>query len=42
MDTSTVSMKILEPTDENEVEVSPQAQKQKLAEKYKKFKDGGR
>jgi len=42
MDTSTVSMKILEPTEENEVEVSPQAQKQKLAERYKKFKDGSR
>ena len=42
MDTSTVSMKILEPTEETEVEVSPQAQKQKLAERYKKFKDGNR
>ena len=42
MDTNTVSMKILEPTHENEVEVSPQVQKQKLAEKYKKFKDGSR
>ena len=38
MDTSTVSIKILEPLEEGAVEVSSQAQKQKLAEKYKKFK----
>ena len=42
MDTSTVSIKVLEPSEDNEIEVSPAAQKQKLAEKYKKFKDGGR
>jgi len=42
MDTSTVSIKVLEPTADEEVEVSPRAQKQKLAEKYKKFKDGSR
>ena len=42
MDTSTVSIKVLEPSEDDEVEVSPQAQKQKLAEKYKKFKNGSR
>tara|TARA_Y100000034_G_C6894205_1_gene411903 strand:+ start:143 stop:1501 length:1359 start_codon:yes stop_codon:yes gene_type:complete len=42
MDTSTVSIKVLEPSEDNEIEVSPQAQKQKLAEKYKKFKNGSR
>jgi len=42
MDTSTVSIKVLEPSADEEIEVSPQAQKQKLAEKYKKFKDGSR
>jgi len=42
MDTSTVSIKILEPIADNEIEVSPLVQKQKLAEKYKKFKDRSR
>jgi hypothetical protein len=42
MDTSTVSIKVLEPSEDDEAEVSPQAQKQKLAEKYKKFKNGSR
>jgi len=42
MDTSTVSIKVLEPSENEEIEVSPQAQKQKLAEKYKKFKNGSR
>jgi hypothetical protein len=42
MDTSTVSIKVLEPSDEEEIEVSPHAQRQKLAEKYKKFKNGSR
>ena len=42
MDTSTVSINVLEPSENDEVEVSPQAQKQKLAEKYKKFKSGSR
>ena len=42
MDTGTVSIKVLEPTDEENVEVNPQVQKQKLAEKYKKFKKGSR
>ena len=42
MDTSTVSIKVLEPSAEEEIEVTPHAQKQKLAEKYKKFKDGSR
>tara|TARA_Y100000296_G_scaffold82350_1_gene111327 strand:- start:1173 stop:2531 length:1359 start_codon:yes stop_codon:yes gene_type:complete len=40
MDTSTVSIKVLEPNEDEEIEVSPQVQKQKLAEKYKKFKRG--
>ena len=38
MDTSTVTIKVLEPNENEEVDVSPQAQKQKIAEKYKKFK----
>ena len=42
MDTSTVSIKVLEPSEDDEIEVSPTVQKQKLAEKYKKFKDGSR
>jgi replicative DNA helicase len=42
MDTSTVSIKVLEPNEDEEIAVSPQAQKQKLAEKYKKFKNGSR
>jgi hypothetical protein len=42
MDTSTVSIKVLEPSEDDEAEVSPHAQKQKLAEKYKKFKNGSR
>ena len=42
MDTSTVSIRVLEPSAEEEIEVTPHAQKQKLAEKYKKFKDGSR
>jgi len=42
MDTSTVSIKVLEPRGDEEIEVRPQVQKQKLAEKYKKFKDGSR
>ena len=42
MDTSTVSIKSPRAHCETEVEVSPQAQKQKLAEKYKKFKKGSR
>jgi hypothetical protein len=42
MDTSTVSIKVLEPSDDEEIEVSASAQKQKLAEKYKKFKNGSK
>jgi len=42
MDTSTVSIKVLEPSEDGEIDVSPAVQKQKLAEKYKKFKDGSR
>ena len=39
MDTSSVSIKVLEPSEENEmVEVSAKKQKEDLFEKYKKFK----
>ena len=39
MDTSNVSIKVLQPSEEDEVvEVSAKKQKQSLAEKYKNFK----
>jgi len=41
MDTSNVTLKVLEPDESQTEEITPKAQKQKLAEKYKKFKSGG-